>query len=244
MMLVVASLAFAQEMTYEGQNSGNAPNYVVGKPISVTHSGGNVSVRCFDTETLSARLQYVVTGTSEANMQAAGNGIGIAVYGDKNGGGVKTRVPGRGSGVSGIDVTLTVNVPRGASAVTVSQTGSGWVQVLECGGTLKVSAGGGGAYASGPYTGATISASGGDVKLDVAQDSVLKATTTVSAPGGNATLILPSAQGGKLTAKGEEVSVQQTVMGENSPTLVQGDMGVAGPAITVSAKARAEVTQH
>ncbi|MFZ5479859.1 MAG: hypothetical protein ACOZNI_24050 [Myxococcota bacterium] len=244
MIVLVASIALAQEMTYEGQNSGSAANYVAGKPVAVTHSGGNVSVRCFDTDTLSARLQYVVTGTAEGPMQAAGNGVGLAVWGDANGGGVKTRTPSKQSGVSDVDVTLTVNIPRGTSAVTVTQTGRGWVQVLDCSGNVKVSAGAGGAYASGTLTSATVSASGGDVKVDVDANTVLKGTTTVSAPGGNATLILAPAQGGKLTAKGEEVSVQQTVMGTNTGTLVQGDMGVAGPAITVSAKKRAEVTQH
>lgn len=243
MLLILASEVLAQEMTYEGQNSASAAKYVPGKPVAVSHSGGNIAVRCFDTDTLSARLQYVVTGTAEDPMKATGTGVGLAVWGDANGGGVKTRTPSRPAGVSGLDVTLTVNIPKGVSALTVSQTGSGWVQVLECTGAVKVVAGGGGAFASGAMTSATVSAAGGDVKVEVDPAGLLKGTTTVSSPG-NASVILPSAQGGKLTVKGEEVTVQQTVMGTNTGTLVQGDLGIAGPAITVSARKRAEVTQH
>ena len=236
--------AAANSLSYEGGLSGNAPAYGKGKPITVTHASGNVQVRCMDVESLSGRLQYTVFGSAEGAMESFGKGIGLAVWGDSNGGGVKTRIPSKPSGVGRAQVDLVVNIPRGTSAVTISQTGPGWVQMVECGGTVKISAGGGGAFASGPMTAATVSASGGDVKVVTDPATVLKGSTTISAGAGNVTVVLPSAQGGKLTAKGAEVSVQQTVMGTNEATLVSGDMGVAGPAITISAKKRAEVTQH
>lgn len=243
--LLLPLAAFAQEISYEGSNSGTAANYVKGKPVTVSHSGGNIAVRCMETEKLSARVQYTVYGTAEGPLQSYGNGIGLAVWGDTTGGGVKTRMPSKPSGVSSSQVDVTINVPKGVSSLTVSQTGSGWVQVLDCSGTMKVSAGAGGAYVSGTITGGAIKASGGDVKVDVAQDGLLKGATAISAPGGNLTVILPSAQGGKLTAQGEEVSIQQTVMGgTNTPTLVTGDLGVSGPALAFSAKGRVEVTQH
>lgn len=249
MLSLLITLAFAQDpavntIAYDGGNSGSAPNYKKGKPITVSHSGGNVAVRCMETEQLTARVQYQVEGTAEGPMETFGKGIGLSVFGDANGGGARTRVPSKPSAVIGYSVDLTVNVPKGVSAITVSQTGPGWVQVLDCSGTVKVTGGGGGAYVSGAFTGGSVTASGGDVKFVTDPGTVLKAATTVSAPGGNLVVTLPSAQGGKLTAKGGEVSVQQTVMGQNTPTLVAGDMGVAGPAMTFSAKGRVEVGQH
>lgn len=248
-LALFAAAALAQdepvgEMSYEGSSSGSAAAYVKGKPVVVAHSGGNVAVRCMETEKLSGRVQYTVYGTAEAPMETFGKGVGLSVSGSSTGGSVKTRVPSKGAGVSSTQVDLTVNIPKGVSALTVTQTGKGWVQVLDCSGNVKVTAGSGGAFVSGTLTGATVSATGGDVKVDVDASTPLTSTTSLSAAQGNATLILPSAQGGKLTAKGEEVSVQQTVMGTNTPTLVQGDMGLGGPAIVVSAKKRAEVTQH
>lgn len=250
-LALLAAVALAQddapvgEMSYEGSSSGSAANYMKGKPVSVAHSGGNVAVRCMETEKLSGRVQYTVYGTAEAPMETFGKGVGLSVSGDANGGSVRTRVPSsKGAGVSTTQVDLTVNVPKGVSALTVTQSGKGWVQVLDCSGNVKVTAGTGGAFVSGTLTGASVSATGGDVKVDVDASSPLKNATSISSAQGNATLILPSAQGGRLTVKGEEVSVQQTVMGTNTPTFVQGDMGLGGPAISVAAKKRAEVSQH
>lgn len=245
LLVLAATLSPARaedgESTYEGGNSSTAAGYVKGKPLSITHSSGNLSVRCMDTEALSARLQYVVTGTVQTAMETAGKGIGLAVYGDANGGRVSTRAPGKSTGVSAIDVTLTVSVPKAIMSLTITETGPGWVQVQDCDGTVKVSAGAGGAFASGAMKGATITATGGDVKVVQNGDAVFSSTTSISAPNGNATLMLGTAQGGRLTAKGAEVSVSQTVMGTNDATLVSGDLGIAGPMITVSAKKRAEV---
>ncbi len=251
LLLALAHFALADdgdsivgEITYEGGNSATAANYVRGKPVTITHASGNLTVRCMDTDKLSARLQYTVFGSSEGPMQTMGNGIGLAVWGDSTSGGAKTRIPSKPSGVRQADVTLTVNVPKGASAVTVSETGPGWVQVTDCDGIVKITAGAGGAYASGHFTAATVTATGGDVKVVQLDDAVFKSTTTVSAPGGNATVEFAPAQGGKLTVKGAEVAVNQTIMGTNTDTLIQGDLGVAGPAITVSAKGKAEVKQN
>lgn len=251
LLLALAHFALAEdgdpvvgEITYEGGNSASAANYVRGKPLTITHSSGNLAIRCMDTDKLSARLQYTVYGTQEGPMETMGKGIGLAVWGDSAGGGAKSRVPSKPSGVSRAEVSLTVNVPSGTTAITVSQTGPGWVQVLDCDGNVKITAGAGGAYLSGHLSGATVTATGGDVKVVQSDDAVFKNTTTISAPGGNAVVEFAPAQGGKLTAKGAEVAVNQTVMGTQTETLVQGDLGVAGPAITVSAKGKAEVKQN
>lgn len=228
-------------LSYEGGLAGNAPNYVRGKPLTITHSSGNVSVRCMDIEALSGRLQYTVFGSSEGPMESVGKGIGIAVWGDSKGGGVKTRVPSMQSGVSRAQVDLTVNVPKGTTSLAVAQSGQGWVQVIGCSGNVKVSAGGGGAFVGGPLSAFTVSAAGGDVKVAVEGEGVLTGTSSAWSPA-NLAVVLPSAQGGKLSVKGEEVSVQQLVMGTNTPTLVAGEMGLSGPSISLTAKKRAEVT--
>jgi hypothetical protein len=251
-MLILALPAFAQddepglaEISYNGSMRGNAPNYVKGKPVSVSHSGGNIQVRCMNVDKLSAVVQYTVYGTQEGPMESMGNGYGVAVYGDSKVGSVKTRVPSKPSGVTRAEADLTVNIPAGIAGLTVTQSGKGWVQVLGCSGIVKIGAGAGGAYAEGAWTGGAITAAGGDVKLELSKDAILKSATSVSAPGGNATLLISPAQGGTLKAAGAEVAVSQTVMGTNSATLVQGSMGVAGPAISVTApRGKAEVVNN
>lgn len=231
------------DLSYGGNLGEDTASYTSGKPVSISHSGGNISVNCLEAQKLSARLPYNLSGSAESSLEAYGNGIGLKVGGDGKGGGVvSTRMPTKTSGVATVDAPLTVNVPVGASAITVSQSGSGWVSVKNCSGALKVSAGAGGVFASGSFTSVTVSATGGDVKVVVSDGGVLKGTSSVSAPGGNAALVLSTAQGGKLSAKGSEVSVQQTVMGTNDAGYVSGTFGVSGPSISVSAKQRVDVT--
>ena len=243
MWLLLASLTRAYagdestvgELSYEGGFSGSAAGYVKGKPVSVSHSGGNLSVRCMDTSTLTARLQYTIYGSAEGPMESMGKGIKLSVTGTSSGGAVKTITPSKPSGVSHAESTLTVNIPRAPLTLTVSQTGTGWVQVIDCDGTVKVTSGSGGLYVSGHLDGVTASAPGGDAKVVQNDDAVFKSTTTLTATTGNATLQIASAQGGKLTASGKEVVSSSTVVGTNSSDLVQGELGVAGPAITVKA---------
>jgi hypothetical protein len=234
-------LAQDESLSYEGGLGGNAPGYVVGKPVSVSHASGNLQVRCMDVESLSGRLQYTVFGSAEGPVESFGKGIGIAVSGDSKGGSVRTRVPSVSSGVARAQIDLTVNIPRGAAGLTVSHTGSGWVQVVGCGGPVKVTAGGGGAYVGGPMTSFVVSATGGDVKIEV-EETVIAGTSSATSPGA-LTVSLSAAQNGKIAVKGEEVSVRHLVMGTNDPSLVSGQMGSGGPSITLTAKGRAEVVQ-
>ncbi len=234
------------DFTYEGSLSESAPSYTIGKPVSISHSGGNIIVRCTEAEKLSARLPYTVIGSNESAMEAAGNGIGLKVGGDGKGGGVVgTRMSSKSSGVGSIEAPLTVNIPIGASAISVSQSGSGWVQLQGCSGAVKISAGSGGAFASGQFTVATLSAAGGTVKLVQEGGAVLLKNSSISAPGGSATVILSSAQGGTLSAKGGHVSVQQAVMGgAQTETAVSGSFGIGGPTIGVAAKENVEISQQ
>ncbi len=247
MTLLLAALALplpasAQDdsLTYEGSLGGNAPGYQVGKPVAISHSSGNLQVRCMDVDTMSGRLQYTVFGSAEGPMESFGKGIGMSVSGDSKGGSVKTRVPSRTSGVARAQVDVIVNIPKGTSSVSIGHSGPGWVQVVGCSGNVKVSAGAGGAYVGGPLTGFSVTALGGDVKIEV-EESVLTSTSTATSPG-KLTVVLPPAQAGKLTAKGAEVSVQPLVMGTNEPALVSGQMGTGGPTISLTGKDRVEVT--
>ncbi len=239
---VVLAAAQEGEFAYSGGFDGSAPNYVAGKPVVVAHSQGNLSVRCVDTDTLSARIRYSLTGSSEAGMKAFGDGIGMSVSGDAAGGSVKSRVPSSKSGVTTSDVQVTVNIPAGTKALTITHSGKGWVEVLNCSGALKVTAGTGGAYASGKMTALTLTASGGDVKVEPDKGTPFTGAVNVAAPGGSLSFVLPSAQGGKLNAKAAEVTVSQTVMGTNTATLVSGDLGLAGPNIALSARDKLSVT--
>lgn len=153
---------------------------------------------------------------------------------------MKTRIPAKLSGVSRANIELTVNLPKEAR-VTVAG-GSGWVQIIDCKGTVKSTNGDGGAYVSGSYTNVNVSASKGDVKVELTDDSALTGVNAVSAPGGNAVLRLPLSYGGKFAAKGSAVSVFHTVMGTNTPTAISGTIGTGTASVTVSARDNVEVT--
>ena len=64
MFLSVLAMAFAQDdsLTYQGGLSGSGASYKPGKPVSISHSSGNIQVRCMDVDKLTARLQYTEIG--------------------------------------------------------------------------------------------------------------------------------------------------------------------------------------
>lgn len=230
----------SSEVSYEGRLSSSAPNYAAGKPVTITHTGGTIAIRCMDAPGITARLGYTIYGTNKTNMENFGKGVGLTSWGDANGGGVKTRIPSKGSGINRVDIPLTVNLPMEAK-ITVAG-GAGWVQIIDCKGTVKSTNGDGGAYVSGTYTNVNVTASRGDVKVELTDGSVLAGTNSLSAPGGNAILRLPLSYNGKFMAKGGSVSVFHTVMGTNTGNLVQGTIGTGTASITISAKENVEVT--
>ncbi len=228
------------EVSYEGRLSSSAPNYAAGKPVTITHTGGTIAIRCMDAPGITARLGYTIYGTNKTSMENFGKGVGLTSWGDANGGGVKTRIPSKGSGISRVDIPLTVNLPLDAK-VTVAG-GAGWVQIIDCRGTVKSTNGDGGAFVSGTYTNVNVSASRGDVKVELSDASVLAGANNVAAPGGSVVLRLPLSYNGKFMAKGANVTVFHTVMGTNTGTLVQGTIGTGTASVTVSAKENVEVT--
>ena len=235
--------AFAEdgESTFDGGFTGDAPGYKKGGPVSIVHNGGNISIRCMDTEGISARIKYNLRGTSQPAMQAYSDGVGMAVGGDSKSGWVKTKVPSMGAGISSVDMTLTISIPAGTSGITVSQAGAGWVEVLNCSGALKMSTGVGGGYASGKYTSVNANASGGNMVIEQDKDTPWTGSSTITAPAGAITVTMATGQIGKFSAAAAEVSVQPLVMGSNTPTLVSGTMGTGGPTITLKAKDRIDV---
>ena len=235
-----------EELSYNGSFSQTAPGYARGKPVSISHSGGNISVRCIDTQELSARLAFKTAGFVEASLRAFGDGLGMATAGDSAGGSVKTKIPSK-SGINSADVELTVNVPLGPSGVTVTQTGTGWVEVMNCAGAVKVTSGTGGVYVSGKLTAVNIAAPGGDIKVEQAADGVLTGASALSAPGGSILMLMPGSQAAKLTAKAATVTMSHLVMGQNGGSLVQGDIngGTAsgGVVLNLTARDRVELKQ-
>lgn len=230
----------ANEVTYEGRLSSTAPGYVAGKNVTISHTGGTIAIRCMDAPGITARLGYTVFGTNKTNMENFGKAIGLSTGGDANGGWVRTRIPSKGSGVNRADIPLTVNLPQEAR-ITVTG-GAGWVQVIDCKGTVKSTNGDGGAYVSGTYTNVSVSAGKGDVKVELTDQSQLSGVNAVSAPGGAAVLRLPLSYMGKLMAKGSEVTVAHTVMGTNTPNLVQGTVGTGTASVSVTARDKVEIT--
>lgn len=228
------------EVTYEGRLSSAAPNFVSGKPVTITHTGGTIAVRCMDAPGITARLGYTIYGTNKTSMENYGKGVGLTSWGDGNGGGVKTRVPSKGSGINRVDMPLTVNLPLEAKVTVVG--GAGWVQVIDCKGTVKSSNGDGGAYVSGTYSNVNVSSSRGDVKVELTDASVLTGASALNAPGGSAVLRLPLSYNGKFMAKGGDVSVFHTVMGTNTGNLVQGTIGTGTASVSISAKEKVEVS--
>lgn len=228
------------EISYDGRLSDSAPGYKAGTPVSITHTGGTIAVRCMDAEGITARLGYTVYGTKEAPMEAFGKGIGLSTWGSETGGGVKTRIPAKTSGVNRADIPLTVNLPKKAK-ITVTG-GSGWVQVIDCEGTVKVTNSVDGAYVSGNYGTVDVSSAKGDVKVELTDQTELVGASRLNAPGGAATLKLPLAYGGKLMAKGSSVSVFHTVAGTITDTLVQGTVGVGSASLSVTARDAVSIT--
>lgn len=230
----------AEEISYGGQLSDNAPSFKEGLPITISHSGGTITVRCMDEQGMTARLAYTIWGNNSANMERMGKSIGLDAGSDGKTGWVRTRIPAKSSGVSRADIPLTVNLPKSAK-ITVTG-GAGWVQIQDCAGTVKSSNGVDGAYVSGTYTSVNVSAGKGDVKVELSDGSVLAGANSVSAPGGSAVLRLPLSYAGKFSAKASSVTVFHTVAGTNTDTLVQGTVGTGTASLNISAKEKVEVT--
>lgn len=228
------------DITYDGSASQAAPHYKPGTVVTITHAAGPVTVRCADQPGLNARLQYTVRGGDKDKMQKFGDGFGIATFASTTQASVKTRVPAKIPGVSSWTATLTVNLPIQASVVITGAQDA--VKVTGCTGSVKASTTKNDVYASGTLSGFNLSSNKGSVEVDMSGDSVVKVASSASALAGDVTVHMPMTQKGVLTATGSSVNVAHLVNGLNSPTKVQGNINDKGPAITLKAGGKVEVT--
>jgi hypothetical protein len=228
-----------EELSYSGDRARQATDYVAGKPVTVTHNGGDVEVLCSDREGISARLIFELSGTNPDAMQAMGDGIGLTAWGSASSGGVKARTPARRAGVSDVSIKLTVNLPREARVTVYG--GGGTVDVLGCTGTVKVSSRGGGIVATGTYTQVNLAAGKGDITAHLGAGSVLSGTNVVTAPAGWISLKLPLSYAGRLHATAEEVTVDHVVVGTNDAGLVSGTVNEGKAHLKVTALSTVEI---
>jgi hypothetical protein len=229
-----------QSATYEGQAAQDAANYKAGTPVYITHTKGNISVRCTDSDGIQARINFSIDGTKQDAMQRVGNGIGLRTYASNTEGKVTSNVPGLQSGVEAIRAPLTVNLPRQAK---VSITGGdGWIQVVGCTGTVKATTRKGGIFADGVLSSFDLSTSGGDIEVALDPTAVITSSSRATATGGDVILRMPITQKGNLSARGAEVAVEHLVNGTNTPTTVQGTLSDTGPSISVTAKGKVTIT--
>jgi hypothetical protein len=229
-----------QSMSYEGQVGQDADNYKPGTPVYITHTKGNISVRCTDSEGIQARINFTVEGTKESAMQSLGDRIGIRTYASNAQGKVSTSVPGKYAGIDAIYAPLTVNLPREARVNVTG--GEGWVQIVGCTGTVKATTRGGGIYVDGVLSSFDLSTNKGDIEIELDASAEITATSRATATDGGVILRMPITQKGNLNARGSEVTVDHLVNGTNTPTHVQGTLSDSGPSITLSAKNKVEIT--
>lgn len=229
-----------EPMSYSGGLLEKAPGLAPGKPVSITHSGGNVSVRCQDTEGLSAQINYELEGHDGPSLEAMGNGIGLRAWGDENGGGVQSQVPWKPASVSRADVPLVITMNRKAN-LTINNRG-GWIEVLNCEGTITATTDQGGIFASGVYTAFNLASGTGDVTLKAKEGSDVTGSSRAVANTGNVVVHLPLTISGRINATGSEVSVLHTVDGNVTPTGVSGTIGAGGHNIHLQARGSVEMS--
>lgn len=215
------------EIAYSGSTEDSAPDYAPGTSVTITHTAGPVKVHCTDRKGISARINYTIRGTVEGPMEAVGKGVLLKAWGGTSGGGVKTVVPAKRSGVNKVETDLTVFLPYKANVTVVG--GTGGAEVTGCTGWVKISARDG-VYADGTLSHIELTASSGDARAELTDESVLSGANKLSAVGGNVKLILPRAYAGKIYAKAAEVQVAPPVDGSTTPSLVSGTIGGGGAA--------------
>lgn len=223
----------ATTVTYSGGHTERKGEIGTNIPITISHLGGPVTVRCTDGDQISARVDFEIEGTTGDKAKAFGDGIGISVYGDKTQGGAKTRVPAKSSSIVSTDIPFVVSVPLQAKLTVTAQDGP--ITVSNCTGTLKASTSKGGISVEGAYSAFTISAASGDVKVELRPDNKVTAASSISAPKGNVTLKMSRNANNNLDASGSEVIVDHLVTGTTGPTRVAGQVGAGGPAIKITA---------
>lgn len=199
--------------------------------ITVSAPVGTISVYCADTEFVEARVSYSFEGTDGPPMEAYGNTVKLAAYGGATSGGAKLTVGTKPASIKTAKIETVVTAPKAAK---LSITGSDWVKVSGCEGTVSVSAKTG-VVVTGPLRGFTVSTASGDATVAVEGEGHIKATSSITATKGNATLTMPMGQDLKVDLRGSSVTVAHGVAGNSTDTVVTGVMGAGGTALTVKA---------
>ena len=225
---------------YEGSYSQTTEKMNPNPRLSIIHPGGTISVRCTDTEVVSARISYKIEGTEQDPMKKYGDGIRMAAWGGGANGGVKVVVPYKPSAVKTVSIELTVNVPR--AAVLSVNASRDWVSISGCTGFVTAKAGANGAYVAGDMPGFQIAAATGDVTVK-SESSELKRASNITASKGKVDLEIPAEIGLRLDARGSSVSITDALVdGVTSEGSAVGNMGAGGTALVI--RAGGEVVIH
>lgn len=221
-------------MTYSGGHTERTEDLKENAAVTITHYGGPIRVRCIDQPHVSARIDFELEGTSEANLQAVGNGIRLQASGSEGWAKVSSIVPGKRSGISDMDVPMTVSTPKKVRLTIAGRDGE--ISVDGCTGTVKASTSKGGATVGGTFSQFDVRAGDGEVYVRLDEGSVIEKSSGATASRGKVELIMPLTVDVKLQATGAEVSVLHTVTGTNNPTNVSGAIGNGGPLVKLYGK--------
>jgi len=235
-----SDMAAEKAIAYSGGLTQKAKGVGPGARINVTHTGGTVSVRCQSTDTVTATINYELSGTDPGALQTMGDGIGLAATGATDWATVSSRVPWRAPSIKEADIPLVVSVPAQAN-ITVNANG-GWIEVLKCEGAVTASTNTGGLFVSGTYSAVNVSAASGDVTVELSDESELKGGLRAIASGGNLKVEMPLTTDGRVQASGGSVSVLHHVDGSTSDRAVNGTIGAGGPALVFQASGSVEIT--
>jgi hypothetical protein len=227
-------------MSYTGGHTERSEALTPNAAVTVTHYGGPIRVRCIDQDHVSARVDFVLEGTSEPNLQAVGNGIRLQASGSEGWAKVSSIVPALRSGVTSMDVPMTVSAPKEVRLTVSGRAGE--ISVSGCRGTVKASTSKGSANVTGTFSQFDVRSGEGDVYVSLEEGSELTKTSGVTASRGKVELVMPLGVDVKLQATGAEVTVHHTVDGSNNPTNVSGVIGSGGPLVKVYGKEGVSIT--
>jgi hypothetical protein len=230
----------AELVTYEGSHTQTSGNLTPNARVAISHSGGNVSVRCTDAEKVTARLDFSVSATKPADAKRYGDSFRLSAWGKGASAGAKVSVGGKPSSVKDYDAALVVSVPSDVN-LTIS-AGRGWIEAIGCNGSVTANAGKDGAYVSGQLKGFRVSAATGDVKVILKPDSGLANTSSINATKGGVKLVLPHSESAKLDVRGESVNADMAVTGSTNSTTIRGTIGDGKPMVTVRAGGAVKIT--
>ena len=229
----------ATSSTYTGALNERKAGLGQMKPVTISHYGGPISVRCQEGDIISARIDYQVEGTNEPNMERYGKGIRLKVWGSETSAGAKTITPSKGSGITSTSVPLVVTLPKQVK-LTVN-AGSYWVEVMKCEGTVTVANKKDDVWVQGDFSRFSISAPNGGATVKLQDDTEVTGTSKITAKG-EVLLEMPLGVNVRLSARGTDVEVGHVVDGPKAATSVSGTIGAGGPSVTVSGRDAVKIT--